>query len=392
MAKPRGMRLLNGDGDLADRLVAAGFNPSGESGRRDALWGPCDRCKRQTNMVDLSKPSLVAVCRCGNRQPVPGLLQALEGERGLPLKTLAELAAEAPPEADDWLVQGLLPVDGISLLVAPPKAGKSTLARTLAAAIAGGRTEWLGRSTARTGAVIHLALEERSRTVLNHYARLEADSEGIHLLVGPAPKLATRLPMLRRSIETLKPALVIIDPLQRWVRISDGNAYSEATEALTPLIELARSASVHLLLVHHARKRGGEWGSEALGSTAFGGSVDTTLSLKLSADGRRRFYAIGRDGVDVESTLLTMDERGWVTAAGTEREDDLAAFDGRVLEWLAGRAGPATLDEIRQGLESGRTKASNALRRLVARSAVEVAGEGKRNDPHTYSVSVPAHI
>ena len=341
-------------------------------------------------MVDLTARSPVAVCRdCGTRQPVSELLEALEGERGLPLKTLAELAAEAPPEADDWLVEGLLPVDGISLLVAPPKAGKSTLARTLAAAIAGGRTEWLGRSTARTGAVIHLALEERPRTVLNHYARLEVDSEGLHLLIGPAPKLATRLPMLRRSIETLKPALVIIDPLQRWVRISDGNAYSEATEALTPLIELARSASVHLLLVHHARKRGGEWGSEALGSTAFGGSVDTTLSLKLSADGRRRFYAIGRDGVDVEPTLLTMDERGWVSAGETKREAEQQDVAHRICDFLTRQDAPVAKAEIEKGITGRSESILAALTRMVRDGELTVSGAGKRGDPVRYSVSIP---
>ena len=392
MAKPRGMRLLNGDGDLADRLAAAGFNPSGESGRRDALWGPCDRCKRQTNMVDLSKPSLVAVCCCGNRQPVPGLLQALEGERGLPLKTLAELAAEAPPEADDWLVQGLLPVDGISLLVAPPKVGKSTLARTLAAAVAGGHTEWLGRSIGRIGPVIHLVLEERTRTVLNHYDPLEADSEGIHLLVGSAPKLAPRLPMLRWSIETLKPALVIIDSLQRWVRILDGNSYSEATEALTPLIELARECGTHVMLVHHSRKSAGEHGQEALGSTSFAGSVDTILSLRRRGDGRT-ITSTGRDGADMEETVLTMDERGWVTAAGTKAEADGGSLADRVWEYLQGIGEEQTAQDIIDSLKVRKTRVYAALRQLTEEQRIVQTGSGQGSgNASRYSVPGSQHI
>ena len=52
-------------------------------------------------------------------------------------------------------------------------------------------------------------------------------------------------------------------------------------------------------------------------ATAFYGSVDTVISLRVT-EGRRVFYAAGRDGVDVEKTLLTMSDSGLVTVAGTK--------------------------------------------------------------------------
>ena len=44
----------------------------------------------------------------------------------------------------DWLVDGLLPIGGLSLLVAKPKAGRSTLARNLVLAVAQGQ-DFLGK-------------------------------------------------------------------------------------------------------------------------------------------------------------------------------------------------------------------------------------------------------
>ena len=61
---------------------------------------------------------------------------------------------EEPFPEVDWLVDGLLPTDAVSLLTAAPKVGQSTLARALAVAVAEG--QWLGRTTER-GTVLHLA-------------------------------------------------------------------------------------------------------------------------------------------------------------------------------------------------------------------------------------------
>ena len=60
--------------------------------------------------------------------------------------------------ARDWLLSDLLPADGLAMLAAAPKVGKSTLARCLAVAVADpNRSEFLGRAVA-TGPVFHLAL------------------------------------------------------------------------------------------------------------------------------------------------------------------------------------------------------------------------------------------
>ena len=179
--------------------------------------------------------------------PVPDGVEVeriLQSSPMLPVVSLGELYAKPDPEVE-WLVEGLLPADGISLLVAPPKVGKSTLARCLAVAVADGRRWWLGRPT-KTGAVLHLVLEERSATVRDHYRNLNAPENSIYVFVGMAPAQADRLQLLRATVRAIRPALVIIDSLFRYAHIQDGNDYAETVAELGPFIDLARRESTHV--------------------------------------------------------------------------------------------------------------------------------------------------
>ena len=307
------------------------------------------------------------------------------GTRPVQLRTLGQLRAEPEPEID-WLVADLLPADGLSLIVAPPKVGKSTLARCLAVATATGG-DWLGR-TVQPGAVVHLALEERRATVQGHYDKLSAPDDGIHVLLGAAPPPDERLDWLRAAITETGASLVLVDPVQRWVTISDGNAYSEVTERLGPYIGLARELGVHISLIHHSRKGGGERGDEVLGSQAFSASVDVVIALRLT-EGRRVFYATGRDGVDVEKTLLTLSDTGLVTISGTKAASDRANLALRIFEWLGDQDEPVRKPEIQKAVGGRAEYVVHALRQLVEDREVTTEGTGKRGDPICYSVPVP---
>lgn len=319
--------------------------------------------------------------------------------RHLPEPTPDPLAAapslgrlRAAPDPDvDWLVGELLLADGLSLLVAPPKAGKSTLARCLALAVATGG-DWLGRPV-RQGVCLHLALEEAKSTVLAHYNRLEAPDEGIHVVIGaPGVRPDGRRAWLADLVAALRPALVVIDPLSRWLALEDGNSYSETTAKIEPLIELARTRATHLMLVHHSRKDGGSRGQETLGSTALAGSVDVMISLTTDARGRRTFYAFGRDGVEVEASVLDMNS-GWVDVAGTKAAADKEELGGRILDFLKEQEAPVTEPQIAAEVGGARARRLEALKWLVDGRLAHRTGTGRRGAPYRYSrvsVSVPA--
>ena len=304
--------------------------------------------------------------------------------RPLPALSLTKIR-EIPEEDRQWIVDGLLPADGVSMLVAPPKVGKSTLARCLAVAMTkDGGIRWIGRDV-RMGPVLHLALEERRQTVRQHYDMLGAHGDHIYILSDAPANPDDRNPMLRETIREVGAALVIIDPLFRWTRIEDGNSYAETMKALDPILAIARERNTHIMLVHHARKSGGEYGSESLGSTGLAASVDTVLSLSRE-NARRILYGFGRDGVELEKTLLRMDEDGWISAAETKRAADLRDLARRVLDLLESENELMTGPQIRHRLGANKERCNTAVRMLVNDGDVEQLGDGNRR---RYRIPLP---
>jgi len=83
-------------------------------------------------------------------------------EAKLNLTSLAGLLKE-PEEKVTWILDGILPAEGLSLMAGKPKAGKSTFARCLALAVAQGQP-FMNRATVK-GTVLYLALEEKRSEV-----------------------------------------------------------------------------------------------------------------------------------------------------------------------------------------------------------------------------------
>ncbi|MBX6752744.1 MAG: AAA family ATPase [Thermorudis peleae] len=296
------------------------------------------------------------------------------------LTALGDLLAE-PEEQIDWLVQDMLPSGGISLLGAKPKVGKSTTARCLALAVARGEP-FLGRETAQ-GPVVYLALEEKRAEIAKHFRRLGAgNGDPVYIHVGMAPERA--LEALASAIETHKPALVIIDPLLKLVRVRDANDYAEVTRALEPVIELARQSGAHLMLIHHLSKGERNGGDAILGSTALFGAVDTAILMRRNPiDGTRTIETIQRYGEDMPESVIALDEQtGTLTLAGTVAERKQAEAEAAILEALSDE--PLTEPEIRDAVEMKGIVVSRALRSLVEQGVLQRTGTGRRGDPYRY--------
>ena len=189
--------------------------------------------------------------------------------QGFKFTNLSDLLAE-PSEEVDYIWDKTLPTGGVAILAAKPKVGKSTTARCLAMAVACSEA-FLGRATTQ-GPVIYLALEEKRSEVHAHFTKVGAVDEAIILHFGSSPDDAKE--KLEAAIIQYKPALVIIDPLLRFIRVKDANDYAEMTRALEPLLQMARLSGAHIICVHHAGKSDREGGDSILGSTAlFGTSI-----------------------------------------------------------------------------------------------------------------------
>ena len=295
----------------------------------------------------------------------------------------------------DWLVDDLLPMGGLSMLVAKPKVGKSTLARCLAAAISGSRDTWMGRKII-TGRVLHLALEEGPRTIRGHYVEIaEAsglDMERIHIFNDP-PHLLKPDPIeaLDRYIDLFMPDLIIIDPLFRFLRMPEGNEYGQVSEKMQPLIDLAHLSTPHILAIHHAGKtRGRERGDEILGSTALGGSVDVSLSLQMDGN-QRSLSAYGRDIEDFPATILHMDSNRWIEPMGTKAEARAKirseVLRESIITYLDGCSGRwQTIGQIQKGVGKKRQDVIQQLLYLTRLGDIEQRGDGLPGSPHEYKI------
>ncbi len=291
------------------------------------------------------------------------------------------------PDTDlDWLMDGVLPLAGMSLVSAAPKVGKSTLARCLALAVSRGM-EFMGRATAK-GTVLYVALEDSPRQIRAHMTEIGAHGEDPIGWYGhgdfPA-STGSRLNTLDAVIREFDPVLVVIDPLFKFIAIKDGDAYAEVSAALNPLMQIARRTGVHILLTHHNRKGGGEGGEEVLGSTALFAGVDTLMSLKRDGDART-VQTIQREGADLPATVLQLDPTGWLQTGGVRSEVKARELDDQILAVIGDAGQPMAAADVVEATGRRKVAVLASLRRLTEMGALQQSGSGKRNDPHSYTV------
>ena len=299
-----------------------------------------------------------------------------------------ELLDGAAIEAAEWgdpeyVIEGLLPSPGLSILGASIKLGKTTLATQLGLAVASG-DEFLGRRV-RQGRVVYLLLEDEAGNPAMVRERLRAMGwrPGDDFFLGLDCVGETEPgEFIRALIDQHAPALVIVDMLAGLVRPSEGNDYQDVRAAMKPVRAALAGTRAHVLMVHHHRKASGEHGDGLAGSTAWGGAVDTVIELYRDKDGVGRVVATTqRYGKPIEPTALRFDEttRESILASRPQHLEKDARVDQAVIDWLGEqRPEPQTLTAIRSAVEGGNGPIGESVRRLVREGMVLAVGTGDR--------------
>jgi predicted ATP-dependent serine protease len=301
---------------------------------------------------------------------------------------LGDLLAE-PDEHTEWLVNDRIPRGSIVLLCGKPKAGKSTAARDLAYAVATGRS-WLGFACV-PGTAWYLALEEKRGEVRGHFRRMGATGrEPIRLFINQAPTdIVTQLQALAQQE---RPALIVIDTLQRFIRAADLNDYAEVTTKLDPVIRIARDSGAALVLLHHAGKADKGALDSILGSTALAGSVDNILVINRTDD-YRVISSVQRIGPDLPETLILLNEEtGNVHLGATKHEAEIRQVEELIIAALQNASDKPTQPELEAMVEARTQIKRESLRRLLAREQVIRSGTGLRGTPFRYHLPVPCSL
>jgi hypothetical protein len=218
--------------------------------------------------------------------------------------TAAALLKLELPEAK-FAVEGTVP-QGVSLIVGPPKIGKSWLTLGLCTAVAtGGRA--LGSIEVEQGSALYLALEDNTRRLKSRLEKvLECEQtlpdglERLHLFTEWERINEGGLKRLEAWMqEHPSTRLIVIDTLEkiRPRRKNGGSIYGDDYGACEALKGFADANDVAVLIVHHTRKGIGDDAVEAVsGSYGLTGGVDGVLTLKRERGrGDASLFITGRD-------------------------------------------------------------------------------------------------
>ena len=302
---------------------------------------------------------------------------------GLRLIKVSELLEE-PAEEHEFILDNVLPKNGLSVLVSKPKVGKTTLALNLAVAVARGEG-FLGIAT-RKSPVVYLGLSgEVKRDELKKFFKLRGVSDELIYTFADVtpPNLVSEL---EKMLENHRAPLVIIDTLAKALSVKDFNNYAEVTARLTPYAELARQMVGHILFLHHSPKRlVGDPVDSVLGSTAVSGGVDTVLVLDRRGE-NRIVKGVQRYGEPLNDLLYAYDKkRGMIIPLGDPQEFETGQVSEEIKTLLLNSAKPLTTDDICNDIESRKQTIIDALRELTRRGIIVRSGSGVSGDPYRYA-------
>lgn len=237
--------------------------------------------------------------------------------RFMPLSLASVLAL--PPQR--WLVDGLFPERGLTVIYGAPGSAKTFLALDLAFRIAQGGGDWFGRA-AKGGSVVMVAgegihgLAGRCRAYCAHPQKMNPDADvdaALHVVPHPPNLFEGDADEFVASIASLQPTMVIIDTLSRSSVGADENSARDMGQVIAAADSIVKKLGCLVLLVHHARKgmSGGERGSSALR-----GAADAMFEIARKGDsGVRELVLSGgsakmKDAAESESIFFRLEAVG----------------------------------------------------------------------------------
>jgi predicted ATP-dependent serine protease len=221
------------------------------------------------------------------------------------------LNAQQEDEAVDWILEDYLPAGGLVILAGKPKEGKTTLAYELTVKVAKG-LPFLNRQTRAAGVLI-LGLEEHPRDIRVRLRNLGAEElTNLHVYTGQINPSLEAFQDIKHYVTEYAIKLVLVDTLAAFWNVRDENDAAAVTQAMKPLLALARETGACVVLIHHARKSEGSNGDEIRGSGALFATVDVALILKRAeTQTHRHLRANSRYHETPAEIVLELTESGY---------------------------------------------------------------------------------
>jgi AAA domain len=203
--------------------------------------------------------------------------------------TIENFATAQVGEPQKWIIDGVIPENGTTLLYGPPKSGKSFLAIDWAMSAAAG-VPWMGRSVDDDPWPVTYVAAEGGNDVL--FQRLPA---WVHHRGVERPQLnIVKQPVYLLNWENVEdfvadmqrladpPLLIVLDTLAKCFLRGNENDPSDMNNAVAAIDYIKREVGTAILLVHHTGK---DTGRGARGSNVLEAGVDAIFSVTVRPGG-----------------------------------------------------------------------------------------------------------
>ncbi len=292
-----------------------------------------------------------------------------------------------------WIVTRLI-AEGLTLLVAPPKIGKSWFVLALALSRANGTT-FLGLPVSQ-GPVLYLALEDGWRRLKDRSRRLLGDEpfpRGIDFVITLDPEKQALATIQEWMIQHKgRNPLIIVDTLGKVkpAARAGASAYEHDYAVLGQLKSLVdRDPGSAMILVHHDRKAtSDDFMDSVSGTNGIAGAADTTIVIRRArTEGDATISVTGRDVYENEYAASFGDGR-WALVGGslaTAQQEvttgkatvNLGDTAARIVAAVGKAPGTSTIAEVAEtsGLSAATVK--DYLSRLERSGRLFKAGRGR---------------
>jgi hypothetical protein len=287
-------------------------------------------------------------------------------------------------EKVDYIIEGFLGEGQCSIVAGAPKSGKSTFVRNVVTNLVKGEP-FLGLEC-RPKKVLYCSVEESIGQYFEFLKRTGATATSrFYTLANPSSV------ELEKVIEQAVKdgfGLIVLDTLERLLKIPDINSYSMVNKAFERIHPLIKNSKIHLLMIHHTNKGERRGATSILGSSALRGITDINILFEGDGDSLRRITTEGRDVVKWRGKLLEFDEATKeYSLADEDMEENSVLVKRKIITLLKTSPGEQfSLEQIQKSTSSRRATVSECLTCLVREGKITKEGVGKKGSPATYYI------
>ncbi len=308
---------------------------------------------------------------------------------GKPSSEIRQIAVPQTVSAADLFVGNIttlrslledLAWDGLTMLIARPKAGKSWLTLQLAIHVAGGR-EVEGVRSNGYGPVLYIALEEPKARTMLRIRKLAAAGDwamNLEFWYELLPLMGGGAEQIEQYMRANRPRLVVIDTLTAALKLDGGKGKSDVFRSqyaeVTRIRKIAEDFECAIILVHHERKGASDGGIQAVAGTGgVAAAIDTLWHLKRKPEGEGTLDVVGREADERTFALKFGQEPfGWQFLGDSDSQ--LQSGERKELIQLLNEEGGLTPAQIAPELGKSRPAVRMLLKRMRADGQVRKEG------------------